>query len=393
VSGKHRAPVARSNFIYRVIPMTIGVLIAGTSLAYAVTPTHTMKETCDAALRGNLSSADKTWARSCSRVAAEGERILSAPTPTPSASPSATPSPTPSVTPSSTPSPTPSPTPSETPPPQAWPNSSNTGVPAGWVPAQTITNDDLVITSPGIVQDVRVIGGSIRVMVAGVTIRRAEVIGTAFDQFNGGIYNNAPGAQCRDMVVEDSWIHATSPSTVANAGQVVGPGGYTARRVHIGPNITEGFRVGEKDHCGPVVVEDSFVTIDSPSDCVNPPYPDWHGDGLQGIDGAALTIKHSTIQMIGNPPSKAPCEGTSPFFWPDQGNGPVTINGLIVSGGTYYSLRIATGGSVSGLLVDSHYSGVTVTTCSILTNWEATSITLDSDYQPVAFLAPVQCKE
>lgn len=347
-------------------------------------------------------AADRAWLRTCvhaltppSATPTVQPTVPPTGTPTPSpttAPPTTTPTPSPTtVPPTVSPTPSPTPTPSPSPTMAAWPNGTNTGVPVGWVPTRTVTGD-LVVTAPGVVQDVRVVGGSIRAMVAGVTVRRAEVI-------DGGVYLDATADdQCHDLVIEDVWIHATQPSTVAEAGPVVSPGGYTARRVRIDGNITEGFRIGERTNdrtgaprCGPVTIEDSFVRIDNPSDCIpgQPPYPDWHGDGIQGYKGAGLTLRHSTVQMLGNPASMAPCEGTSPLFWPDQDNGPITVDRVLVSGGAYYSARLLTAGTVHGLLVDAAHSGITAA-CPLLT-WDATWVRIGPDYQVTQVLDPVPC--
>jgi hypothetical protein len=80
--------------------------------------------------------------------------------------------------------------------------------------------------------------------------------------------------------------------------------------------------------------------------------------------------------MFGNA-RKAPCDGTSPFFWPADDNGPARINGLLVIGGPFLAFRIWTAGEVRGLLVAAGYGGVEVGHCHLLSAWDAHYATVD----------------
>ncbi|MDQ7992690.1 MAG: hypothetical protein AAGC63_05790, partial [Propionicimonas sp.] len=145
---------------------------------------------------------------------------------------------------------------------------------------------------------------------------------------------------------------------------VVEAGGYTAVRVKIdGP--TEGFRVGEKSMgCGPVVIQDSWLKIDQPDRCVADKV-DWHGDGVQGYQGAELTVKNTYINLA----QTSGCLGTAAFFYPDQGNTRATIQDVLLEGGGYV-FRLGTPGSVSGLkIVDDswEWGPVDVSNCGVVT--------------------------
>jgi hypothetical protein len=105
---------------------------------------------------------------------------------------------------------------------------------------------------------------------------------------------------------------------------------------------------------------------------------DWHGDGLQGYAGPELVIRNVTLELV----ETGGCGGTAPFFYPaDQGNTSATINGLLVIGGGY-SFRMGTPGSVSGLKVANGewYYGTHEVNCSLLSNWEAQVVNVDSAY-------------
>jgi len=228
-----------------------------------------------------------------------------------------------------------------------------------------------ISTAGAVLQDVR-INGSLTINANNVTVRRVEVI-------NGNIENFA-GSVCRTgLLLEDVSIIRTTPS--ANAVQAVGTGGYTARRVKI-DGMHEGFRVGGKSSCGPVTVEDSFVSIRPPSPC-----GDWHGDGLQGYDGGAVTVRNMVILM-----DETGCGGTAPWFYPSgQGNTSVDIDGLVVSGGGA-SFRNGMPGTVRNLhVVDGEWGYFPVdVNCSALTVWQADIVTLDAQGQPV-FVRTLTC--
>jgi hypothetical protein len=253
----------------------------------------------------------------------------------------------------------------------AWPNPGNTGVPAGWKPASTRTTNLEVRTAGTVVQDIRLVNADIIVTAKNVTIRRVEIEG-------GGIFNNGTGSNCAGLLIEDvSIVKAPGQVTTFSDGYVVGPGGYTARRLKV-DGLAEGLRVSDKDRCGPVLVERSFVRIAAPDSCSG----DWHGDGIQGYYGAALTVRNSTVDMTGTSKS---CDGTSPFFYPDQGNTRADVDGLLVKGGLYLGFRLETAGSVRNLMM-VRGTGLDVG-CANLSVWSASEVTADANYQPTVLRA------
>lgn len=303
-------------------------------------------------------AADRAWADTCIRLAQREVTRLTPPSTTPP--PTLLPTPTtPGSTPTSAPPPTTPPATSVPPsPPVGWPNPANTGVPAGWKPVTT--RGSWTITAPGVYEDVRV-NGSINVNAANVTLRRIEVVG-------GGIWTSCAG----QLLVEDVTVRRGAATAISDP-LALGPGSFTARRLLV-LDVPEGIRLGEKDHCGPAVIEDSFIRVAAPDSC-----GDWHGDALQGWQGPAVTVRHSTFVMTALKP--APCEGTSPFFYPDQGNTSVTLDDVLAVGGRWYAFRLGTPGSVRGLLVAGERE---VTSCAQLSVWDARRATVDADYQPTA---------
>lgn len=227
--------------------------------------------------------------------------------------------PTPSPTQSPTPGPTsapPSPSPTATQP--GFPTATSVGVPAGWQPATT--RGYWEITQPGTYTDIRV-NGSIEVRVAGVTLRRVQVV--------GGVIQNVYAGRCYPFTIEDSSVvQGATWSNSGTANGAIGVGGYTARRVAI-VDRTEGFRVGGRGDagCGPTRIEDSYARAVPPRPC-----GDWHGDALQGYDAPPLTIINSTLVLA---PTSG-CGGSSAFFYgdaEDHGNAPITVRRLLVMGG------------------------------------------------------------
>ncbi len=258
---------------------------------------------------------------SCSIAERELEdSLLAQPTTTPPATttppptttpPATTPPPTTTVLPTTAP-PTTTIPPTTTPPPSAgeWPTRETTGTPPGWVPSTTRTTD-LQVTQPGaVVEDIRLIGANIIVLAPNVTIRRVELL--------GGRINNAPGNSCGNgLVVEDSRFAPMSGQARGGSGEgAITYGGYTARRVEIVDRI-EGLRVsGRSTGCGPVLIEDSYIHINDGGDCSG------HADGIQGYDGAGLTVRDTFIDG-----RQLTC-GTAAIFYPNgDGNiGPVVID-------------------------------------------------------------------
>lgn len=328
----------------------------------------------------------KTWADSnyYADIVFSGKNPSTAATTTPrtttTAAPTTTARPTtstPSMTPpvittsrpsTSTPRPTTSTTTSPTTPVTGFPTRTTVGVPANWTPTKSVTGNYTVSTAGAVVQDLRITNGSLIVNAPNVTVRRVEIL--------GGSINNFAGSACQNgLVIEDTTVGRSPNQPTSGDSPAIGVGGYTARRVKI-DGLPEGFRVGGKGYCGPVTIENSFASVSSPDICT-----DWHGDGLQGYDGPALTIKNSYLDMI----MRSNCGGTAPFFYPyGQGNTSVNIDGLIVKGGGY-SFRLGMPGSVRNLhFVNSSWIfGPLDVKCSALTAWDAKISTLNSAGQPV----------
>ncbi|MFN0030187.1 MAG: Ig-like domain-containing protein [Acidimicrobiales bacterium] len=241
-----------------------------------------------------------------------------------------------------------------------------------------MTGDVRVATPGAVVEDLRITAGNLVITAANVTVRRVEIRGGRIDNFSG--------ATCAGgLIIEDtSLLKHPDVRTTASTPPALQAGGYTARRVKI-DGLPEGFRVGGRSvGCGPVVIEDSFARVVSPDVC-----GDWHGDGIQGYDGPALTLRNVTLEMV----ESSGCGGTAPFFYPaGQDNSTVTIDGLVVKGGGF-PFRLGTPGSVVGLrIVDRSWSyGPTDVNCSLLSAWEAEIVTVDARYQPTATVRKQTC--
>jgi hypothetical protein len=253
---------------------------------------------------------------------------------------------------------------SPTPAPQGgFPTPTTTGVPAGWVPAQTRTSD-LHVTQPGaVVEDILLENASIVVEAPNVTIRRVRLQGGKITNFNG---NPCQGG----MVIEDASLEPApgQDSSIETEG-VIEAAGYTARRVRIWRRA-EGFRASED--CGPVRIEDSFAKIVIPDGRC-----DLHSDGIQGYGAPWTTVVNTTIDF-----NEASC-GTAPFFVPkNQGNTGATVDRLLVMGGGY-PFRLGVPGTVSGLKIvnRSWVFGPIDVACSLVSAWDASIVTITSDYQ------------
>jgi len=246
-----------------------------------------------------------------------------------------------------------------------FPNPGSTGVPANWSPKQTRSGDVRVRQAGAVVQDLLIQGGDLLVEAPNVTIRRVKL--------QGGAINNVVNGTCNTgLTIEDTSLEpAPGQNSSTETEGVVGTGGYTARRVEIWRRA-EGFRVGGKDDCGGVRIEDSFAKIVMPDG-----RSDLHSDGLQGYDGGALTVSNVTIDF-----DEAE-RGTAPFFVPgDQGNTTATIDRLLVTGGGY-PFRMGVPGSVTGLkIVDRSWEyGPINVGCSRLSAWDAEIVTITPGYQ------------
>jgi hypothetical protein len=254
-----------------------------------------------------------------------------------SAAPSPTVTPTqPQVTPS--PSSSAVTTPTSTPTPTApadWPTAATTGTPAGWVPVRTV--ESLTVSLPGaIVEDVRVLGGDIVVTAPGVTIRRVELVGGAI------VADDSGGCRGQGLTVEDSTF--LPPAGQAYGGSAEGAirwGGYTARRVKVVDRV-EGLRVASQPlGCGPVTVEDSYISIAAPLS------PCYHADGIQGYTGAGLTVRNTVIDARG-----MECGTSAIFYGAGDGNtGPVVLDRVWVAGGGWTVVLGPAGSRVTGLEV------------------------------------------
>ena len=126
----------------------------------------------------------------------------------------------------------------------------------------------------------------------------------------------------------------------------------------------------------PVVITRSYATVVSPDEC-----GDWHGDALQGYDGARADAAESRLELV----ETDGCGGTAPFFYPaGQGNTSVDIDGLIVEGGGY-SFRLGAPGVVRNLKVvgKGYFYGPIDVKCSVVDEWQAEIVRLDTSGQPV----------
>ena len=223
-----------------------------------------------------------------------------------------------------------------------------------------------------VVEDVLLVGASITVAAPNVTLRRVKLQG-------GRIENStcAAGLTIENATLEPAPGQASSIETEG----VISPGGYTARGVKIW-NRAEGFRVGAKNQCGPVRIENSFVKIVIPSGRC-----DLHSDGIQGYQGNALSVANMTIDF-----REAAC-GTAAFFVPkDQGNTSATVDRLLVMGGGY-PFRMGVPGTVSGLkIVDGSWQyGPLNVACPLISPWEASVVRIDANYQPTATVRQLGC--
>jgi hypothetical protein len=325
-----------------------------------------MRAVCVVQLQTATTTEQRTRANNC---IADMDRVIKALSV--SASPSPTLRPTsPPVT--RTPSPTPLPV-------LGFPNPATTGTPAGWTPVSTRTTDLRVTTAGAVVQDVRLVNADIVVDAANVTVRRVEI--------QGGRIDNAPSGVCRNgLVIENtSIIRAPAQITRATDQPAIMHGGYTARGVEV-IGLPEAFRVGGRGSmgCGPVTLENTFAKVVSPDVC-----GDWHGDGVQGYDGAAVTIRNVTVDLT----ELRGCGGTAPFFYPrNQGNTSAYIDRLLVKGGGF-AFRNGMPGSVKGLkIADGSWGyGPIDVRCSVLTGWDAQIVKIDSNYQVTSAVRSQAC--
>jgi hypothetical protein len=260
----------------------------------------------------------------------------------------------------------------------SFPSPSTTGVPLGWKPGATFTKTLRISERGAVLEDVRLINADLVINADNVTVRRVEIQG-------GRIENDANGECHTGLLLEDVSVVRAPGQTATNADlPAVGTGGYIARRVKI-EDRQEGFRVGGRSHgCTAVRIEDSYVKVISPELC-----RDWHGDGIQGYDGPALTVRNVTVHMV----ETDTCGGTAPFFYPhSQGNESVDIDALLVQGGGY-PFRLGMPGSVLGLRIVQGswgYHPIDVK-CSVVSRWDAQIVTIDSSNQPTTVVRAQPC--
>ena len=221
----------------------------------------------------------------------------------------------------------------------------------------------------------RLINADIGVGAPNVTLRRVEL--------QGGVINNDIGACGNGLKIEDSTILPAPGQDYGNDSEgVISYGGYTADGVKIW-HRSEGFRASSNGDCGPTTVKNSFALVTPPHPC-----GDWHGDGLQGYDADAITVRNVTLEL-----DIAGCGGTAPFFVPSgQGNTSVDVDRLLVKGGGY-PFRLGVPGTVTGLKIANGswaFHPVDVR-CSALSDWEAEIVALSADYRITDHLRSQKC--
>lgn len=271
-----------------------------------------------------------------------------------------------------------SPEPTASPDRERFPTGETTGVPAGWTPSVRLTGEHTIWDDGAVVQDLRLTDGVLYIRASNVTLRRVELVGARVvndygrDCFNG-------------LRIEDS---SFVRGEVDLGLPVIQSGGYTLSRVKIDGH-SEGVRAGERElGCEPVVIEDSWMHLDPPDGCSEGGV-DWHGDGVQGYLGPEVVIRNTSITLAQTPQ----CQGTAAFFYPDQGNERVVVDGLLLAGGGFV-FRLGTPGSVSGLkVVDGswEFGPVDVLDCGAV-EWGAGNevVTVDADGGTVP-VGPLDC--
>lgn len=214
------------------------------------------------------------------------------------------------------------------------PTRDTTGVPEGWIPKEEHTGDLRITQNGAVIEDLRLTDGRLYVLANNVTLRRVELVSARIVNYYSRVCYN--GLRIEDVTIRRGPVDVGMPA--------IESGGYAAVRLQA-DGITEGVRVGEQPNgCGPVVLEDSWLRLEPPDDCSKP--TDWHGDGVQGYQGAEVTVRRSYIELVGG----KRCPGTAAIFYSDQGNTYATIEDVVVAGGPY-PFRLATPGRVSGLKV------------------------------------------
>ncbi len=287
---------------------------------------------CKAQLTAATTSADRTWANECVRLAQRAVDAWVKANPTPTATATATVAPTtvppttPPVTtpPATTPPPTtvpPTTVPPTTPPAQTtnclprpsacgFPDATNTGVPANWVPIKTV-NGDQSVTTAGATLDGWDIHGCLNITAPNVTIRNSRILGAGCQY---AVHNFSTGLQV---------LHSTITCGGGN-GNGISDNEFSAIADDIS-GCENGSNVSTVNgSAGNVLFQDTYI-----HDLVSANGA--HTDGVQIGQGAAhLRFLHNTIYN--------PAGQTSAIIMWDEGdpqNSDVTIADNILAGGGY----------------------------------------------------------
>lgn len=274
-----------------------------------------------------LTTAQRTWLRTC--------RDALAPPAVPTPTATATPPPTPTFTPSPT-TPAPTPTPTATTAGcalPAYPNPSCTGVPAGTALADVWPNntdhDAYVVTTPGAVLDAKHIHGHLLIRAANVVIRNSWIEGnvdnddTAFHHYDitDSTITNTPGVNRYNCNVSPALMWAN----------------YIATRVKV-LGHDDGFRYTDG---GPVVIRDSFARMCWADASITPPDGS-HSGGIQAqcaVPCGSLTLEHNTFDNDQRDPVTGELLSNSGIsvqsFTGNVVAGPVRIVDNLVMGGGY----------------------------------------------------------
>ena len=135
----------------------------------------------------------------------------------------------------------------------------------------------------------------------------------------------------------------------------------------------EGFTVGASSGCTPVRIEDSFAKI-SIYDCNA---MDWHSDGIQGYDGNALTVRNLTIDFNEVLRHRAVLlSSAQPGQRPRRRRSPARD-------GRWLLVPVGHLGDGPNLkIVDESWGyGPIDVRCSALSAWDASLVTITSNYQ------------
>lgn len=271
--------------------------------------------------------------------------------------------------------------------PVQFPTATSVGVDAipGWTPTFTITDDNYQVFDAGaVVEDIRVVNGTIYARAPHVTIRRCEVINGSITNEYGNVHNG--------MVVEDCTIRASPAGAAIPLNSAMGIAGYTVRRTAIidtneGPHtgFSDAVLDDPTDPLGYAVrIFDCYFQITGPMPCDG---IDYHGDILQCFDGGnggvPLQIRNSTFISNDNLPD---CGASAGIGSGVGQSGLHDIDGLILAGAAA-SYHNDCGGTVRNMyFVDNSwiYFPVSIDTpyWPLITEWSAWTVVLDENGQP-----------